>query len=84
MKLALTLGKWSVVLLAAFLVLGVIVKAGGGMDKMRIAFYQSGDLDDDQVWDIWRLEGPTLVCHFRGTPHVHAYINVRKREKAKK
>ncbi len=57
-----------------------IVKAGGGMDKVHIAFYQSGDLDKDTVWDVWRLEGPTMVCHFRGAPHVHAYINVAKRE----
>jgi hypothetical protein len=53
-----------------------IVKAAGGMDKVNIAFYSSGDLDNDKVWDVWRLEGPALVCHFRGAPHVHAYINV--------
>ncbi len=56
-----------------------ILKAGGGIDKLQIAFYRSGDLDADSVWDIWRLEAPTLVCHFRGAPHVHAYINVAKR-----
>ncbi|MCH7727411.1 MAG: DUF3500 domain-containing protein [Planctomycetes bacterium] len=56
-----------------------IVKAGGGMDKVHIAFYESGDLDNDKVWDVWRLESPNLVCHFRGAPHVHAYINVAKR-----
>lgn len=53
-----------------------IVKAAGGMEKVNIAFYRSGDLDNDEVWDVWRLEGPALVCHFRGAPHVHAYINV--------
>jgi hypothetical protein len=41
-----------------------------------MAFYQEEDLESDKVWDIWRVEGPTLVCHFRGAPHVHAYINV--------
>ena len=56
-----------------------IVKEGGGVDKLQIAFYKTGDLDKDEKWDIWRLEGPTLVCHFRGAPHVHAYINVAKR-----
>ena len=35
-----------------------------------------GDLKNDKVWDIWRIEGPTFVSHFRGAPHVHAYINV--------
>lgn len=57
-----------------------IVKAGGGIDAISMAFYQAGDLDDDKVWDIWRVEGPTIVCHFRGAPHVHAYMNVARRE----
>lgn len=59
-----------------------ILKAGGGLDKLRMAFYQqepngeNADLDNDKVWDIWRLEGPSFVWHFRGAPHVHAYINI--------
>lgn len=53
-----------------------ILKAGGGLDKLHLAFYQEGDLQDDKVWDIWRVEGPSFVWHFRGAPHVHAYINV--------
>ncbi len=53
-----------------------VIEAGGGIEKLHFAFYKSGDLNDDQKWDIWRLEGPTMVCHFRGAPHVHAYINV--------
>jgi hypothetical protein len=53
-----------------------IVKSNGGLEKMHMAFYQEEDLESDKVWDIWRVEGPTLVCHFRGAPHVHAYINV--------
>lgn len=56
-----------------------ILKAGGGLDKLQIAYYKQGDLNNDQEWDIWRLEAPTLVCHFRGAPHVHAYINVARR-----
>lgn len=54
-------------------------KAGGGLDAMHMAFYQSEDLGDDKVWDIWRIESPTVVCHFRGAPHVHAYINIAKK-----
>jgi len=50
--------------------------AQGGLEKCRIAFYQSGDLGNDEVWDIWRLEGPAFVWHFRGTPHVHVWANV--------
>lgn len=53
-----------------------IVGSTGGLNKLHMAFYQEEDLDSDKVWDIWRVEGPSLVVHFRGAPHVHAYINV--------
>ena len=53
-----------------------ILKSSGGVDKLYMAFYQQEDLGSDKVWDIWRVEGPSLVCHFRGAPHVHAYINI--------
>ena len=53
-----------------------ILKQSGGLDKLHFAFYQQGDLDSDKVWDIWRVEGPSLVWHFRGAPHVHAYVNI--------
>ncbi len=56
-----------------------IVKAAGGVDKLHMAFYEQGDLDGDKVWDIWRLEGPSFVWHFRGAPHVHAYIKIAQR-----
>lgn len=56
-----------------------LLKQGGGLDKLHMAFYQNQDLGNDQVWDIWRVEGPTFVTHFRGAPHVHAYINVAKK-----
>lgn len=55
------------------------VTEGGGLDAIRMAFYQTGDIDEDKEWDIWRLESPTLVCHFRGSPHVHAYINIGRK-----
>ena len=53
-----------------------ILKASGGLDQLHMAFYQQGDLQNDKVWDIWRVEGPSFVWHFRGAPHVHAYINI--------
>jgi hypothetical protein len=53
-----------------------ILKQGGGLDKLHLAFYQQGDLKNDKVWDIWRVEGPSFVWHFRGAPHVHAYFNI--------
>lgn len=27
---------------------------------------------------VWRIEGPASVIHFKGYPHVHAYINIVK------
>ncbi len=53
-----------------------VLKQGGGLDKLHMAFYKTGDLNDDQIWDIWRIEGPGFVWHFRGAPHVHTYVNV--------
>jgi hypothetical protein len=50
--------------------------AQGGLDACRIAFFQSADLGNDKVWDVWRLEGPSFVWHFRGNPHVHVWVNV--------
>jgi hypothetical protein len=48
----------------------------GGLEKCSLAFYQSDDIGNDGVWDIWRLEGPSFVWHFRGAPHVHVWVNV--------
>lgn len=56
-----------------------ILGSGGGLEQLRMSFYRDGDLGQDGEWDVWRVEGPTLVCHFRGAPHVHAYINIARR-----
>lgn len=55
-----------------------ILKAEGGLEMLHAAFYQSDNIGDDQEWDIWRLEGPGFVWHFRGSPHVHTYVNIAK------
>ncbi len=52
------------------------IKSGGDFAGLSMAFYQQNDLDNDKVWDIWRVEGPNFVWHFRGAPHVHAYVHV--------
>lgn len=52
------------------------LEAQGGLDRCHIAFYQSGDLGNDKVWDMWRLEGPAFVWHYRGAPHIHVWVNV--------
>lgn len=48
----------------------------GGLDTCHLAFYKQPELGNDGVWDTWRLEGPALVWHFRGAPHVHTWVNV--------
>jgi hypothetical protein len=52
------------------------LQAQGGLEKCHLAFYEEGDLGNDRVWDIWRLEGPAFVWHFRGAPHVHTWVHV--------
>ncbi len=56
-----------------------LIKDGGGVDALHMAFFEAGDIGEDQEWDIWRLEGPTFVWHFRGAPHVHTYVNIAKK-----
>jgi hypothetical protein len=53
-----------------------------GLDTLRMAFYKQGDLGNDQVWDVWQLESPNMVWHFRGSPHVHCWVNIREAAKA--
>jgi len=55
-----------------------IIKDAGGLDKVHIAFYQDNDLGNDNVWDRWKLEGPAMSWYFRGSPHVHTWVNVAK------
>jgi uncharacterized protein DUF3500 len=52
----------------------------GGVDALRFADYEE-DFDGsrragDAPSQIFRLEGPAAVLHFRGEPHVHAFVNV--------
>ncbi len=56
------------------------VRANGSVDKLHLSFYQDGDLPDkDGIWDRWKLEGPSFIWYFRGSPHVHTWINVAQR-----
>jgi len=59
------------------------LKSQGGLENCSISFYQSGDIGNDQVWDVWRLEGPSFVWHYRGSPHVHVWVNVADSASAK-
>jgi Protein of unknown function (DUF3500) len=51
------------------------LKRQGGLDKCHLSFYKDSQLDK-QNWDCWRLEGPSFVWNFRGTPHVHVWVNI--------
>jgi hypothetical protein len=51
----------------------------GGVDKLRLTFFKEGDIGDDGVWDIWKLEGPAFSWYFRGSPHVHTWLNVARK-----
>jgi hypothetical protein len=53
-----------------------ILKTNGGMDKLHLAFYQDGKMNDKQPWHFWRLEGPGFVWNYRVLPHVHTYVNI--------
>lgn len=48
----------------------------GGLDACRLTFFTDNDIGEDKVWDNWRLEGPSFVWHFRGSPHVHVWVNI--------
>ncbi len=47
-------------------------------DQLRMAFYKAHDVGGDGVWDTWQIEGPSMIWHFRGDPHVHTWVNIRK------
>jgi hypothetical protein len=47
-----------------------------GLERHHLAFYQAHDIGADGVWDTWQLEGPGMVWHFRGKPHVHTWVHI--------
>jgi hypothetical protein len=32
----------------------------------------------EPYWQVWRLEGPGTIIHFKGHPHVHAYLQIAR------
>ena len=50
--------------------------ANGGIDALFLAFYAHGEDGPIPEAQVFRLEGPAAVFHFRGHPHVHAFMNV--------
>lgn len=52
------------------------LEANGGIDGLFLSYYEEGEVAGSREYQIFRLEGPAAVIHFRGYPHVHAFINV--------
>jgi hypothetical protein len=48
----------------------------GGLDGCGLAFYEDKHVSGQGIWDNWRLEGPAFTWYFRGSPHVHVWVNV--------
>ena len=55
------------------------IKASGGVEALSMSFYKNRDIGNDGVWDVWQLESPTMVWFFRGSPHVHVWVNLSAR-----
>ncbi len=55
------------------------IRAGGGVEALSMSFYKNMDIGSDGVWDVWQLESPAMIWYFRGSPHVHTWVNIRDR-----
>ena len=53
--------------------------AQGGLSACRLCFFEPWYRRGDDLWDSFRLEGPSLTWHFRGDPHVHVWAHVASR-----
>lgn len=49
-----------------------------GFENLHIAYYKDENIGNDEVWDVWQVEGPAMVWYFRGKPHVHTWLHVRE------
>lgn len=49
-----------------------------GFDKLHFSYYKDENIGDDEVWDVWQVEGPAMVWYFRGKPHVHTWVHIRE------
>jgi len=53
------------------------IRANGGVEALTMSFYKNADIGGDGVWDVWELESPNMIWYFRGSPHVHTWVNIR-------
>ncbi len=58
------------------------IREAGGADKLRLTYFKQGDIGEDGVWDIWKLEGPAFSWYFHGEPHVHTWVNIARKAPA--
>lgn len=54
------------------------IKGNGGVESLVMSFYKGLDLGNDGVWDVWQLESTNMVWYFRGHPHVHTWVNIKR------
>ncbi|RMF39198.1 MAG: DUF3500 domain-containing protein [Planctomycetota bacterium] len=47
------------------------------VNKLHFSFYKDENIGNDEVWDVWQVEGPTMIWYFRGKPHVHTWVHIR-------
>ena len=52
------------------------LEANGGIEALHFASFEHGEDGPIPEGQVFRLEGPAAVFHFRGHPHVHAFVNV--------
>ena len=48
-----------------------------GFENLHIAYYQGENIGNDETWDVWQVEGPSMLWYFRGKPHVHTWLHIR-------
>jgi len=52
-----------------------LIKAND-LNKLHLSYYKKENIGEDEVWDVWQVEGPKMVWYFRGKPHVHVWANI--------
>jgi Protein of unknown function (DUF3500) len=53
------------------------IRKNGSLDQLTLSYYKNLDIGSDGVWDVWQLESPNMIWYFRGSPHVHVWVNIR-------
>lgn len=54
-----------------------LLESVGGLKSLYLQYYAEDDLKADGIWDMWRIVGENVCIHFRGSPHVHAFIHIQ-------